>query len=180
MIKCTLRPLIETIGVFLVSLMLCGPVFAADEATVEAFATWEGRGQLFETGPKEMTFVGALSGVLYVKTEKGPLNSGRLTCPAIVVISIEDGSQNGTGRCTITSKDGARVYAEITCSGYHLVGCDGDLKFTGGTGRFEGITGGGKLTIRSEFGEIDAVSEAAAQEDTKGIIYWPELHYALP
>jgi hypothetical protein len=175
-----LRILVETIGLAAVSLMLCGPAFAAEEATVEAFATWEGRGQLFETGPKEMTFVGALSGTLYVKTEKGPLDSGRLTCPAIVAISIEDGSQKGTGRCTIAAKDGARVYAEIACTGYHLVGCDGELKLTGGTGRFEGISGGGKLTIRSEFGEIDAISDAAAHEKARGIIFWPELRYTLP
>lgn len=175
-----LRTLLETMGPAVLSFILCGTAFAASEGTVEAFATWKGHGQLFETGPKEMTFVGAISGALYVKTEKGPLDSGSLTCPAIVVISIEDGSQKGSGRCTLAAKDGARVYAEIACSGYHLVGCDGELRFTGGTGRFEGISGGGKLTIRSEFGEVDAHSEAAVSERASGIIFWPALHYALP
>ena len=97
-----------------------------------------------------------------------------------VTISLDDNSQNGTGHCTITAEDGATVYADVTCSGFHLVGCNGDFKLTGGTGRFAGITGGGPIIIRSEFAKIAAAPENTAQEEARGIMYLKALHYTIP
>lgn len=155
-------------------------VNAAEEATVKAFSAWEGQGHLFETGVAELTFVGALAGTMYIDTEKGPLASGQMVCPAVVTIDTDDGSQSGKGRCIVTAKDGARVFAEISCAGFHLIGCDGDFTLTGGTGRFEGISGGGRVTIRSDFHEIAPLSKAAAQEQASGILYLRELRYNIP
>ncbi len=162
------------------SLSLIRPAGAAEEATIKAFSAWQGQGQLFETGPTERTFVGALTGTMYIDTEKGPLASGAMVCPAVVTINSDDGSQEGKGRCVIMAKDGARVFAEVSCAGFHLIGCDGDFKLTGGTGRFEGISGGGHVTIRSEFGEITPLSKAATQEVATGILYLRELSYKIP
>ena len=156
------------------------PAAAAEDATIRAFAAWHGQGNLFETGATEVTFVGALSGTMYVDTDKGPLASGAMVCPVVVTINSDDGSQEGKGRCVISGKDGARVYAELTCTGIRLIGCDGDFKLTGGTGRFQGISGGGRVNIRSEFGEITTLSKAAAQEQAEGILYLRELHYTIP
>lgn len=153
---------------------------AGEEATIEAFAAWQGAGQVYETGPKEAVFVGALAGTVYVETEKGPLESGHMVCPAIVTIDLTDGSQTGSGRCTITSQDGARVYAEIECEGVHLIGCDGEFKLTGGTGRFEGISGGGPVLIRSDFRKIGASAGGVVEQEAAGIMYWRELTYRIP
>ena len=158
---------------------LC-PALAGEDATVKAFAAWQGSGQLFATGANELTFVGALSGTVYVETEKGPLESGRLICPAMVKINVEDGSQSGTGRCTITAKDGAQVFGDVSCTGIRLVGCDGQFTLAGGTKRFEGISGGGPVTLRSEFGQIAGISDSSVRQDSGGIIYWPALHYTIP
>jgi hypothetical protein len=167
-------------GALALGLALSWPAAAGEEGAIKAFASWQGRGRLFETGPKEATFVGSLAGTMYVETEKGPLASGALVCPAMVRINLEDGSQMGTGRCTITAKDGARVYAEVSCTGVHLIGCDGDFKLTGGTGRFEGVTGGGPLTLRSDFRELAASSDGSLMQEAAGIIYWRELQYKIP
>jgi hypothetical protein len=156
------------------------PASAEEEATVKAFSAWQGRGEVFETGRTEATFIGALNGMMYIETENGPLASGHLSCPAIVEINLEDGSQTGTGRCTITAEDGARAYAEVTCAGYHLIGCDGEFKLTGGTGRFDGITGGGPITIRSDLRNLARSGEGTIKEDAAGIMYWRELHYRIP
>jgi hypothetical protein len=170
------------IGVFAIALAasVSRPAGAAEEATIKAFSAWQGQGHLFETGAAELTFVGALTGVMYIDTERGPLASGAMVCPAVVTINTEDGSQDGKGRCVITANDGARVYAEIACAGFHLIGCDGEFKLTGGTGRFQGISGGGHVTIRSEFGQVTPLSKAAAQEEAAGILYLRELHYSIP
>jgi hypothetical protein len=103
-----------------------------------------------------------------------------MLCPAVVTINTGDGSQAGKGRCIVTAKDGARVFAEISCAGFHLIGCDGDLTLTGGTGRFQGISGGGQVTIRSDFNEIAPLSKTAAQEQASGILYLRELRYTIP
>jgi hypothetical protein len=157
-----------------------GPAAAGEEATVKAFAAWIGDGRTFQTGPKEATFIGDLAGPMFVETEQGIIKTGRLLCPAIVEIGLDDGKQRGEGRCTITAPDGARVYAEISCTGVYMVGCNGELKLTGGTGRFSGITGGGKVTIRSDLRQIGAASEGSVKEDASGSLVLPEFHYKIP
>lgn len=153
---------------------------AAEEATITAFSTWQGGGELFETGPQQATFVGALGGTVYVETDKGPVASGRLTCPATVQIDLVDRAQTGTGHCTIVGEGGDRIYGDIACTGVFLVGCHGDFTLTGGTGRFEGITGGGPVIIRSDFGQLKAGADGKAPQETSGIIYWRELKYKIP
>jgi hypothetical protein len=152
---------------------------AGTEETLKAFAAWQGRGQLFETGPLRATFVGSFSGMVFVDTEKGPLDAGFMVCPAIIDINLADGTQEAKGRCTITGKDGGRVYADVACKGVHMVGCNGDFKFTGGTDRFEGITGGGPVTIRSGLNEAAVGAGNIVQESAGGIIIWPKLTYKL-
>ena len=159
---------------------LSGPAAAGEEATVQVFAPWRGQGSTIKTGEQQATFVGALSGVMYVQTEKGPIQTGTMVCPGSITIGLEDATQRGTGRCTITAKDGAEIYADIACTGIYLVGCTGDLKLTGGTGRFKGISGGGPMTIRSEFRKLTAVSADVAGDQGTGILFVRELRYKLP
>lgn len=156
------------------------PSMAEEEATVEAFSAWQGRGQIFPTGSHQATFVGAFSGMIYVETEQGPLDAGFMVCPAMFEIDLENGTQTGNGRCTISAKDGGRVFAEWTCSGVHLVGCNGDFKLTGGTDRFEGITGGGPMVVRSGLRDIAAMPGNTIQESAAGIAIWRQLHYRIP
>lgn len=170
----------------LIALMILGgtalislPAQAQEEGTLKAFAAWQGRGQIFETGPDRATFVGSFSGMIFVETEKGPLDAGFMVCPAFLDVNIKDGTQEGKGRCTISAKDGSRAYAELQCKGVHLVGCDGDFKFTGGTERFEGLTGGGPVTIRSGIQDMALGGGNIVQESAGGIIIWPKLTYKL-
>jgi hypothetical protein len=156
------------------------PAVAAEEAVISAFSTWQGVGQLMQTAASGATFVGTLDGIVYVNTDKGPVEAGQMVCPAVVQIDLTSGKQTGTGNCTITVSDGAQVFSELTCSGVHLVGCSGEMKLTGGTGRFEGVAGGGAFTLRSSLRDIKPTTAASAQETAHGIIFWPQLRYTLP
>jgi hypothetical protein len=111
---------------------------------------------------------------------KGPIEWGLVVCPATVKIGLADGKQKGAGTCTITTKDGVQIYSEIACTGVYLVGCNGDFKLTGGTGRFEGISGGGKVIIRSSFQKLTSVSTGVVKDEATGILYMQELHYKIP
>ena len=167
-------------GLLLGVMLATGPATAETQQTVKAFAAWQGRGQIYETGPTRATFVGSFSGMVFVDTEKGPLDAGFMVCPAILDVDLTSGKQEAKGRCTITAKDGARAYGEVSCKGVHLVGCDGDFAFTGGTERFAGITGGGPVTIRSGLHEAALGAGNIVQESAGGIMIWKELTYKLP
>lgn len=167
------------LAIMLVVFALAGPAVAGEEAMIDAFATWVGQGNTFQTGAKDSTFVGALVGRLYTETDKGPVSSGQIICPAMVRIDA-DGSQHGTGSCTITDKGGAQIFADVICAGVYLVGCQGEFKLTGGTARFEGIVGSGPVTIRSELRQIGVVSAAVTTDTGSGILYLKGLRYVIP
>jgi hypothetical protein len=152
---------------------------AEDEVPMRAFSSWQARGQIFETAANRMTFVGSFSGIVYVENEQGPIDAGYMVCPAVVDINTEDGKEQAKGRCTITAKDGARVYADLSCSGVRMVGCHGDFTLTGGTDRFKGITGGGPVSIRSTVDDIAAGGGNVVEGAAAGIIVWPKLTYKL-
>lgn len=163
------------------SLCWIGAVHAAEENTIEAFATWEGRGTLVPMEPGEAVMVATLRGTVYIRSDHGPQRAGSIICPAIAEVSLEDGAQRSEGRCSWTTNDGDRVFAEWTCAGRHLIGCEGDYTLTGGTGRFEGVSGGGPMVLRSEMGAADADPSGLAIERTAtGIVFWPALTYTLP
>ena len=153
---------------------------ADQEHTVNAFAAWQGRGQMYATGPTRATFVGSLSGMVFVETDKGPQNAGLMICPAIVDVDTTNGTQEGKGRCTMVTEDGARAFGEIACKGVHLIGCDGNFTFTGGTDRFTGISGGGPVTIRGGFHEFSLTAGNTINETAGGIMFWQKLTYKLP
>lgn len=156
------------------------PGSAAEQRSVDAFAAWQGRGQVYQTGPDAATFVGAFSGRFYLESGQGPLDASYLTCPGIIEINLKDGSQTGQGRCTITAEDGARVFAQWRCSGRHLAGCDGEFTLTGGSGRLTGIKGGGPMVVRSGLAEIVAgMPGNMVQEAAAGVIIWRGLRYSL-
>ena len=169
----------------LMAAFVCGAVLthwaahAQDEQSLKAFAAWQGRGQIYETGPDRMTFVGSFAGMIFVETDKGPLDAGYMICPAFLDVNVKDGTQEGNGRCTISAKDGSRAYAEISCKGVHLVGCDGQFTFTGGTDRLEGLSGGGPITIRSGIQDFAVGGGNTVQETAGGIIIWPKLTYKI-
>jgi hypothetical protein len=182
-----LHPTRRSRPAFIAALALAATVAAAfpalaEEQTIQAFAAWEGRGVIYETGPNSGTFVGSIDGNLFVDTEKGPTNAGLMVCPAMLEIDLVDATQRGQGKCTITGSDGAKVFAEWTCQGVHLVGCDGELKLTGGTGRMQGITGAGALTVRStaRVTAAGATVEGSVAEIGSGILLLEDLVYSLP
>jgi hypothetical protein len=164
----------------LAAVVLARPAHAAEEGTLKAFAAWHGDGQTVQTGPNEATFIGTIAGTVYVETDKGPVDGGQMVCPAMLVVNTDDGTQSGTGRCNITARDGARIFAQLACTGVHLVGCAGDFTLTGGTDRFAGITGGGHFTVRTQLQELVRLSGSTVVQSASGIMFWRELHYKIP
>ncbi len=162
-------------------LAVAGNVASAEEKTINAYATWEGRGQIYPTGVDHATFVGAFNGVMFVEDESDLINAGNIICPGILQLNLDDGSQIGRGQCTISNAEGARVFAEWNCAGTHLVGCDGKFKLTAGTGEFSGITGEGDFILRSGVQLIAAsMTGSIVQRAAAGIAIWRDFRYVMP
>lgn len=153
---------------------------AAEEGSVEAFSSWQARGQIYPTGPKEATFVGVLSGVLYIKAADGSMDAGLITCPGTVVINTDDLSQSAHGKCVIQTPDEERIYAEFTCSGVYRAGCNGDFTLRGGTGEKENISGGGPIQFKSAFSNLTAIPGNVVEQSAVGLAVWPRLTYRIP
>lgn len=154
---------------------------AAEERTITAYAPWEGRGQLYATGPERATFVGAFSGVVFVEDE-GELNpGGNIMCPGVMEIDLASERQIGSGHCVISNAEGERVYADWACSGAHLMGCEGKFVLTAGTGAYAGIKGEGDMIVRSGLQAI-AVSGAGniVQRSASGLVIWRNLRFSIP
>src|SRR3546814_1316702 len=82
-------------------LLAAGSAAAAEEQTINAFSVWNGEGSVYESGPHLGTFVGSISGTLFVQTEKGPTRGGFMVCPATLEIDLENATQRGQGKCII-------------------------------------------------------------------------------
>jgi hypothetical protein len=167
-------------AVSLIGLIASEAAYSAEETTLNAFATWQGRGQIYPTGEKEATFVGAFSGVLYLESGEGPLDAGYMICPVVVDLDLDKNTQAGKGRCTISGTDGARAFSTWACTGPLLKGCDGQFTFTGGTERLAGLTGGGPIKLRSRLHEMTESPGNTVQHEAAGIAIWRELKVKLP
>ena len=66
--------------------------------------------------------------------------------PPQLGLRVLDGQQGrADGYCVVTDKDGDKIYSVWSCKGPFPGPCDGDNKFTGGTGKYAGITGGNRF-----------------------------------
>ena len=152
----------------------------ADQGTVSAMAPWQGEGQLYDVGPKQVMFLGAFSGIMYVKTSKNSLDALLMLCPAAQTLNLEDGTTESHGFCTFEGPSGDRVYAKWKCTG-KLGVCKGVMTLTGGTGRFKGISGGGDMVARSVLNKLAANLESGSVvRSAAGLVVWDELSYSIP
>jgi hypothetical protein len=174
------RRLLASSAALLVSLCRMPGAAAAEEQTIKAFSAFEAEGQVVTTGPNEATYVGLLSGPLYIENDQGPMNAGALVCPVVLHINLKAKTEKGSGQCAIIGPAGNQAYISLTCAGVPLVGCNGASTITGGTGRFANATGGGNFILRSSMHEFEAKTGLTTQAKTTGIIFWRELRYKLP
>jgi hypothetical protein len=157
-----------------------GPAHAADGETIDAFLAWSGKGHTYEIGVNRTIFVGALVGPVYVETEYGLVPSGSASCPVMVDIDTSTAAQSAEGHCLIENVDGDRVYADVSCTGVFRIGCDGTITLTGGTGQFEGVTGSGTMTVRSERQSFVEKQDGVRHAEGAGIMIIEGLTYTMP
>jgi len=163
-------------------LILCGRsgLAYAETSTISAVIPWQGQGEIFPVGTGKLRFLGSIEGIMYVETAEGELDEAFVQCPIVQDLDAISQSTSATGNCTIVVSTEDAVFAEITCEGTKGV-CRGDFKLTGGTGRFLGISGSGKMTVRSPIYALAAdLSDGTVLQVASGILQIPELEIITP
>jgi hypothetical protein len=165
-----------------VILILCGwsSLTYAATSTVSAVIPWQGQGQIFPVGTDKLRFLGSIEGIMYVATAEGKMDEAFVQCPIVQDIDTTKQRTSASGNCTIVVSTEDAVFAEITCNG--TAGrCSGEFKLTGGTGRFAGISGSGKMIVRSPIHALAAdLSDGTVLRIGSGILQIPELKVTLP
>jgi hypothetical protein len=152
----------------------------ADDGSVKALAPWDGQGQIFHIGPAQALFVGAFDGIMYVQTGEDALDALLMLCPGSQEISLDDLTTIANGYCTFENADGDRVFAKWYCAG-EVGACQGQMTLTGGTGKFEGITGSGEMKVRTVLSDMAAnVESGSVVRSATGLAVWPKLDYSIP
>jgi hypothetical protein len=156
------------------------PAARAEEHTVRVDAPWEGRARIYVMGQQQAFVLGAFSGRLTVDPESSPLNGAQLVCPGAFDADYAAKTNQGEGRCVITTGSGERLFARWTCAGEPDKGCAGRFVFTGGTGAYQGVTGDGELALRLTIEKMTRLELLESDYDVKGLASWPALRYRTP
>jgi len=153
----------------------------AESGTVKILAPWNSEGKVFPIGPEKLLFQGTAEGIMYIDGGKGSLDATEILCPGSHTIDVSSNKSEASGNCIIkgdTEED--VIFAEFSCEG-GLGACEGEFKITGGTGSFEGITGSGKMAVRTALAELAAdLDSGQIIREAAGLAVWPELKYNIP
>ena len=152
----------------------------AAETSVSAFSSVGARGEFYQTGPEEATFVGVLSGILYVEDAEGAVEAGVLICPGRLKVNTTDLSQSGSADCVMLTAEGERIYGAFECQGQYRQGCMGELRLTGGTGSRAGIEGGGPIEFLNTMPDLTATPGNIVTAAAVGLVRMPEITFRLP
>ncbi len=168
------------VGTFTISLGFASSALSQDPGALRAGAVFEGEGILFQLEHPHVYFVGAYVGIMVVANDKEALNAASMVCPATIETNLDTGDQSGHGRCILTDKDDNKVFAKWTCYGTPL-NCKGAFTFTGGTGRFKGISGINEFFVKTDVLKFQKTGEPGMVQKTgAGEAVWPEISYQLP
>ena len=153
---------------------------AAEQDTVQAIIPWEGEGRVFQVDTGTMMFLGAFHGVIYVQSSRGDIHEAFVMCPVRQTVGLETGKSEANGHCEITASSVDVAYAELSCDG-EVGDCQGSFKLVDGEGEFAGISGEGKLRVRSPFGAmVEGIAAGADIRIASGIAIIDNLEYRIP
>jgi hypothetical protein len=175
-----MKPLTRLFLTGAVVAICAGTAWAAEEGTVKMFAPWQSGGQVFRIGPDKLLFQGRAEGIMYIEDGEGALDAALFVCPGSREISLSEKKVIASGRCIVKGSGGGTVFAKFECSG-EPGACAGKFTLTGGTERFEGITGGGDIIVRTVLGEMASdLQSGETISGSAGLAIWPSLSYKIP
>lgn len=170
-----------TLGLMICVLALMAVMAPAQDTTIKAVAAWQGQGRFYKATETLVLFSGYFEGLMKAEDKRGELHDASMICPGMLEINLTNGAQQGWGRCIITVAGGDRVYAGWSCTGTHLEGCGGPFTVSGGTGKFQNVSGESMFVVRSSVAEyVVSIPEGGVTANFAGEAAWSALKYRTP
>ncbi|VAX08694.1 hypothetical protein MNBD_GAMMA25-899 [hydrothermal vent metagenome] len=175
-----------TLTRIIVATLLLGGMISvqAEEVTLKIMAPWKSEGQMFRISANEVLIQGHSEGMMYIDAGENSidaLNTAIFQCPGKTLVNMANGKLETIGNCVISRGDEENlIFAEFVCKG--ITGkCDGKFSITGGIGKFKGITGSGKMIVRTVMTDVlGDVGTGAVLKGSTGLVVWPALKVNIP
>jgi hypothetical protein len=143
------------------ALALGTSVQAADWQVKGQFG-WFGVGKAYEVEKGHYYWVGEFSGTFF--NDKGAGNTFHLSgvkCPAFFDADFNKGKSSAGGYCIVSDPDGDQAYLTWNNAG-NIKAHTGTFEWTGGTGKYKGISGGNTFTSGTQINWADGTSSGFA------------------
>ncbi len=153
--------------------------FAA-EKTVKILAPWQAQGQVYKIAPEKLKIVGSFNGIMYIDDANGDLDAAVFMCPGTQRIDLKTKKTELNADCVITKGDDRIAYARLKTSG-QIGASQGTFTIVGGERKWKGISGEGKVVIRTAFGDLGVNKKnGEVINAATGLAVWPALKVRLP
>lgn len=131
------------VGVLVLGLSVTAHAQLAKEGTYTSHFGWYASGKTLDLEKDHTLFLGEYNGTNFNDDGKGFLHHTSVVCPGMAETVKK--VTNAHGNCVVTDKDGDKVFLVWKCKDPGS-GCKGDFQWTGGTGKYTGITGNNTFT----------------------------------
>jgi hypothetical protein len=140
---------------------LGSPAHAEDWKAVGQFG-WFAVGKVYPIEKGHFYWVGEYSGTFFNDKGEGSLfHMAGVKCPAFNDLDTNAKKNKAGGYCIITDRAGDQAYLSWRCEGDTLA-CHNSFEYTGGTGKYKGITGQNTFTGHIEVNWQDGTSTGYA------------------
>jgi hypothetical protein len=143
------------------------------------FSTWEAHGNFYAVEPNKLLFHGSFEGMMFTEDGGGLMDGADIVCAVSQEFDLTSNATQAVGKCSIDVSDEDTIYARFDCDGQPGM-CDGEFTLVGGTGIFEGISGGGDYRSRTQLAELAAkLGSSAVVGSAEGIAVWSSVKTCL-
>ncbi len=163
---------------FFLAVLLVLPAFGG-QVTLKILAPWQGKGQVFKVAPNKVKVVGSFNGIMYIDQGKGDLDAAVFMCPGTEYINLDTKRASINADCMISKGKNRVAYAKLTAKG-EMGALEGNFVIVGGEKKWRGISGKGKVTIRTALGAT-ALNKKTGEliNSAAGLAVWPALKVSL-
>lgn len=106
---------------------------------------YSGAGKAYEIEKGHWYWVGEFTGTFFNDKKDGLLDRAGLKCPAYSDRDMNNKKSKAAGYCIMTDASGDQAYSVWKCEG-DTVTCNGSFEYTGGTGKYQKISGQNTVT----------------------------------
>lgn len=124
---------------------------------------WFGVGTAHQIGENHIYWVGEFSGTFFSDQGDGGLfHRAAVKCPGFNDLNFATNKGAAAGYCVITDTDGDTAVLSWSCAGEAGPSCDGTFTYTGGTGKYKGISGSNTFTGVTQVNHPDGTASGFA------------------